>query len=71
MRTPNFCAALCLLPLAVARPQTHHRKDDRGAVASEVDLCSHIGVDLMRLGGNAADAVSSMRRDSEPPANSV
>lgn len=35
-------------------------KDDHGAVASSVDVCSHVGVDLMRDGGNAADAVSSV-----------
>jgi len=28
-----------------------------GAVASESDICSHIGIDLLKLGGNAADAM--------------
>lgn len=28
-----------------------------GAVASESDVCSHIGVDLLKQGGNAADAL--------------
>lgn len=28
-----------------------------GAVASESDICSHIGVDLLKQGGNAADAL--------------
>lgn len=28
-----------------------------GAVASESDICSHIGVDLLKKGGNAADAM--------------
>jgi gamma-glutamyltranspeptidase/glutathione hydrolase len=28
-----------------------------GAVASESDICSHIGVELLRKGGNAADAM--------------
>lgn len=28
-----------------------------GAVASESDVCSHIGVDLLKKGGNAADAL--------------
>lgn len=28
-----------------------------GAVASESDICSHIGTDLLKLGGNAADAM--------------
>lgn len=35
-----------------------HEGDARlGAVASENDICSQIGVDLLRQGGNAADAV--------------
>jgi gamma-glutamyltranspeptidase len=29
----------------------------RGAVASENSICSRIGIDLMKAGGNAADAV--------------
>jgi gamma-glutamyltranspeptidase/glutathione hydrolase len=28
-----------------------------GAVASESDICSHIGTELLKLGGNAADAM--------------
>ncbi len=28
-----------------------------GAVASESDVCSHIGVELLKQGGNAADAM--------------
>ena len=28
-----------------------------GAVASESDICSHIGVELLKQGGNAADAM--------------
>ena len=28
-----------------------------GAVASENKICSHIGIDLLKAGGNAADAV--------------
>lgn len=28
-----------------------------GAVASESDICSRIGIDLLKLGGNAADAM--------------
>lgn len=28
-----------------------------GAVASESDICSQIGVDLLEIGGNAADAM--------------
>lgn len=32
--------------------------DRKGAVASESDICSRIGIDLLEQGGNAADAVS-------------
>ncbi|KAJ6263082.1 Gamma-glutamyltranspeptidase [Drechslerella dactyloides] len=35
----------------------HHEKDHRGAVASETDVCSKVGIDLLRRGGNAADAM--------------
>lgn len=28
-----------------------------GAVASEAEICSHIGTDLLKRGGNAADAL--------------
>jgi gamma-glutamyltranspeptidase/glutathione hydrolase len=31
--------------------------DQLGAVASESDICSRIGTDLLKLGGNAADAM--------------
>ncbi|KFY50043.1 hypothetical protein V496_09633 [Pseudogymnoascus sp. VKM F-4515 (FW-2607)] len=33
------------------------RDDTRGAVASESSICSSIGIDLIRRGGNAADAI--------------
>jgi gamma-glutamyltranspeptidase/glutathione hydrolase len=33
------------------------RDGQHGAVASESDICSHIGIDLLKLGGNAADAM--------------
>ena len=36
----------------------HHTHSKRGAVASESSICSHIGVDLIKEGGSAADAVS-------------
>ena len=39
-------------------PHFQRTKDDRlGAVASENRVCSQIGIDLLRAGGNAADAV--------------
>jgi gamma-glutamyltranspeptidase/glutathione hydrolase len=31
----------------------------QGAVASESSVCSEIGIELLKQGGNAADAVSS------------
>ncbi|KAF2710454.1 gamma-glutamyltranspeptidase 1 precursor [Pleomassaria siparia CBS 279.74] len=33
------------------------KKNHLGAVASESDICSHIGIDLLKQGGNAADAL--------------
>jgi len=39
------------VPPPVLQPGQH------GAVASESDICSHIGIDLLKLGGNAADAM--------------
>jgi hypothetical protein len=33
------------------------RAGQRGAVASESEICSHIGIELLKLGGNAADAM--------------
>lgn len=31
-----------------------------GAVASESEICSNIGIELLKQGGNAADAVSCL-----------
>jgi gamma-glutamyltranspeptidase len=64
----NAVWAVALSPLvnqvdASPFPHAHHleqRTDTRGAVASESDICSHIGIDLLRCGGNAADAVSTL-----------
>jgi hypothetical protein len=42
---------------------TRHNRTEpghRGAVASESKECSEIGIELLKLGGNAADAVSIM-----------
>ena len=33
------------------------KEGELGAVASESDICSHIGIELLKLGGNAADAM--------------
>ena len=69
----NFCLALALIFGQLASswappPPVHQRgggqheaKDKRGAVASESSVCSNIGINLIKDGGNAADAVSEKR----------
>jgi len=42
---------------ALANPLKHGNAKT-GAVASESSVCSNIGADVLREGGNAADAVS-------------
>ena len=37
-----------------------------GAVASESEICSHIGIDLLKMGGNAADAAVSVGKHFSP-----
>ena len=37
--------------------EQHEECDSRGAVASESAVCSRIGIELIKEGGNAADAV--------------
>jgi len=39
--------------------QQQYPLDSLGAVASESNICSKIGIELLQQGGNAADAVSS------------
>ncbi|KAF3916347.1 Gamma-glutamyltranspeptidase [Orbilia brochopaga] len=57
----SIIAVLLLALKASALPTElegrHYEKDHRGAVASEMDVCSKVGIDLMRRGGNAADAM--------------
>lgn len=61
-----FISFLLTLSLANAPPQalldlyplTQHGHGQLGAVASENRVCSQIGIDLLKAGGNAADAVS-------------
>lgn len=58
--TLSKLALLLVAQNVVAIPYYYgEKKDDNGAVASEAAVCSEIGVDLMKRGGNAADAVSS------------
>lgn len=39
------------------RPPHFRHQDKNGAVASEVSECSRVGLELIKEGGNAADAV--------------
>lgn len=39
------------------KPRHFRHRDKNGAVASEASECSRIGVELIKVGGNAADAV--------------
>ncbi|KAH4947882.1 hypothetical protein HBI26_052870 [Parastagonospora nodorum] len=51
-------ASLLTLQTVLGAPSAPILHDgQRGAVASESDICSHIGIELLRLGGNAADAM--------------
>lgn len=44
-----------LVAPAAAHPPS--AKDKKGAVASESAVCSHIGIDVLKDGGTAADAM--------------
>ncbi|KAH7347187.1 gamma-glutamyltranspeptidase [Plectosphaerella cucumerina] len=53
-------AAVAQLLLAAAQPvlsQGCAGEPRRGAVASETDICSRIGTDIIKTGGNAVDAI--------------
>ncbi len=50
--------ALAVTQVALANPiPVCAGQDKLGAVASESSICSNIGIDLLKAGGNAADAV--------------
>jgi gamma-glutamyltranspeptidase/glutathione hydrolase len=49
--------ALSSRALAWTTPQKQVTDDTNGAVASESMVCSQIGIELMKKGGNAADAL--------------
>ena len=49
-------AAVSQLALSSSTPYKYEH-DQLGAVASENSICSNIGIDLLKAGGNAADAV--------------
>jgi hypothetical protein len=62
---PRMAYRFCLTVLAILSwaIQSHQRSiGANGAVTSEVELCSKVGIDLLRDGGNAADAVSYLYR---------
>ncbi|KAL2058586.1 hypothetical protein ABVK25_001314 [Lepraria finkii] len=49
--------AVALSPAQVLIGDAQSNNNRRGAVASENKLCSQIGIDLLKAGGNAADAL--------------
>ena len=55
-----FALATTQLALSNLRPQISGG-GTLGAVASEYKVCSQVGIDLLKAGGNAADAVSWSR----------
>ena len=54
--------AICALASQIYLGDEPARSGDarHGAVASENSVCSQIGIDLMKAGGNAADAVRGL-----------
>lgn len=53
-------------PLPKADNYTPQYAPDRlGAVASESSICSNIGIELLKQGGNAADAVSCHSKNTD------
>jgi hypothetical protein len=52
-------SALTQVTSAHSKPETVCDDAQLGAVASESSVCSYIGIDVLKRGGNAADAVGS------------
>lgn len=46
------------LSIPRGKPEGYKSTGKHGAVASEVAVCSEAGVDMLKMGGSAADAVS-------------
>lgn len=61
MRSLSLLSSLLLAGFGYAIPaheaERHSAKSDNGAVASESAICSNIGIELLKKGGNAADAM--------------
>ena len=61
MRCFSLLSSLLLVGVACAAPTyetaQHKTKSENGAVASESAICSKIGIELLKRGGNAADAL--------------
>ena len=54
----HFVLGVLASPSAQRRSTTQYEENDKlGAVASESSVCSRVGVDLIRAGGSAADAL--------------
>ncbi len=64
-RLLKYFVGLCAVQTAFATPVTSDppcpspvlQNGQHGAVASESEICSHIGIDMLKQGGNAADAL--------------
>lgn len=52
-----FLAFLYVTTVQFLFIQPYWEKLDHGAVACESKICTQVGVDLLKAGGNAADAV--------------
>ena len=54
----RFVLGILAFPNAQPRSTSQYEETDKlGAVASESSVCSRIGVDLIKAGGSAADAL--------------
>ena len=60
---PSFSTAYRPVAERGAYPDQYQESHKQGAAASESAVCSRIGVDLIRDGGNAADAVGKTITD--------
>ena len=59
----SLATALSPAQVLLGNDRLQQSNNDRcGAVASENKLCSQIGIDLLKAGGNAADAVSLLSK---------